>query len=820
MNSKLHLGVLALLGFVLLMGAGYAYADTAQTQITLEEVRARIEAQGLSWTADHTEISRLPIEEREKLLGLIVPEDYEAHLERIRHSRPSYSPLDLPSRFDWTDSAGVSPVRSQQCGDCWCQCAVAAIESKMRIFDDDNTRLSVQQGIDCNYGGSSCSGGWMTDVYDLYRVVGAVTQADYPYLGGEDGPCLEDTIEIVLNIDTYEYIDTSVTSIKSHLMTNGPIAVGMTVFNDFYYYSGNCYEHAGTGAINHGVLIVGWDDSKCSGEGAWHIKNSWGIYWGESGYAWMKYGTADVGYAATIVHYTPRVRAKLMVDSYVIDDSAGDNDGTPDAGESISLPLTLENTGWETATDVTATITSPDTLVTITTGSATFPDIVSDGAGQSDPPHFQFSIDGSALCGARLHFVISTDSDQGVSTDRFEMLVGEAETVFYDDVESDLGWSLAAPDDDATRGYWGRVNPLGSFQDSFLVQVELDHSPGVGSLAFVTKNTKRSFPPGLADVDDGKTTLTSPALDLSNYACALLRYWRWYTNDTGQYVDDTWQVDVSGDSGDTWVNLETETASERAWVAEEYDLGRYVVLTDQIMIRFVASDYYDPSTVEAAVDEILVTGCPYSVDINDPLVQVLSPNGGESMVEGEEYDITWSASDDYGIRYFTLVASYDGGSTYNDTVGVAGGMDESLVWEVPAGDYPSCKIGIEATDRGYNTSFDASDGTFSILPLSGVEDEAAGLPTALELIGSERNPITGSTHIFFALPRRMGVTIRIYDAQGRLARDLGNTTSGAGYHSVLWDGRTDSGVQAAPGVYFVRLDAESVGLTEKVILAR
>ena len=818
MNTKLSLLVILLSCTAVLIGQAPSYGDTPRTDLTLEEVRAKIAAEGLSWIADETEISLLPAEEREKLLGLVVPDDYEARLQRVRGKAPSYSPLGLPSRFDWTDSAGVSPVRRQMCGDCWCQCAVAAMESKLRIFDDDNTRLSVQQGIDCNFGGSSCSGGWMEDVYDLYRVVGAVTQDCYPYRGGVDGNCDQDDCDLVMNIDTWEYIDTTVTSIKTHLMTNGPVAVGMTVFSDFDYYSGGCYEHVGGGSINHGILIVGWDDSKCGGEGAWHIKNSWGTYWGEAGYAWMKYGSADVGYGAAIVHYTPRMRARLSVRSFVIDDSAGDGDGTPEAGEAITLPLTLENTVWETGTGVSAIITSPDPSVTITAASASFPNIPAGGNGQSDPPHFAFAIDPSALCGTRLHFIISTDSDQGVSTDEFEMLVGDAGTIFFDDVETNLGWSLDAPGDDATGGDWKWVNPRGSLQDSFLVQAELDHTPGSGVKAFVTGNTNRSFTPDLADVDEGKTTLTSPAIDLSGYASALLRYWRWYTNDTGESVEDVWQVDVSGDSGSTWVNLETETASERDWVPMEYDLGRYIPLTDKTLVRFIASDYYDDSVVEAAIDDIEITGSPYSVDVSPPLVSVLTPNGGEALEEGEEYPVTWEASDDYGVRYFTLVASYDGGSTYDDTIGVVGGLDESLVWEVPLGDHPACKISIEATDRGYNTGFDESDGTFSITSASGVEEPALDLPGRVELLGSEINPFTGSTHICFALPGMTAVRIRIYDAEGRVARDLTDRTFGAGYHSVLWDGRNDLGVQAAPGMYFVRLDAGPVGLTSKVIL--
>jgi hypothetical protein len=413
------------------------------------------------------------------------------------------------------------------------------------------------------------------------------------------------------------------------------------------------------------------------------------------------------------------------------------------------------------------------------------------------------------------------DSDQGISTDTFEMLVSDAETVFFDDVETDLGWTLGAPGDEATNGDWRWLNPRGSLQDSFLVQAELDHTPDGSTLAFVTKNAGRTFGPDFSDVDDGKTTLTSPLMDLSDYASALLRYWRWYTNDTGANVDDIWQVDVSGDAGASWVTLENESASARNWEPMEFDLGQHVLLTDRVQLRFIASDYGAESTVEAVLDDIEITGCPSSVDITPASLAVLTPNGGESISEGSEYEIAWSASDDYGVRDFTVLASYDGGGTYNDTVGVVGGLESSVIWNVPMGEYSSCKIGIEAVDRGYNTTFDESDATFSILQdVSGVEGETAEIPGDVMLVGSERNPFTGSTHIFFAVPRRTEVSIRVFDAQGRLTRDLARMTAGAGYHSVLWDGRSDAGNPAAPGVYFVRLDTETIGLTSKLVLAR
>ncbi len=804
--------------------AGNVLGEVDQRTAGLEEVMREIEENRYSWTAGHTEISDLSSEELTNLLGLRVPDHYEGILEELRHKSTPWSPIDLPLQFDWTDSAAVSPVRRQRCGDCWAQCSVAAMESQLRIHDDDITRLSVQQGIDCNFGNSDCGGGWWDDVYDLYMAVGAVTQVCFPYRNGVDGPCDQDTCEIVAVIDGYESIDTSVESIKSSLMTYGPIAVAMSVYNSFNYYSGGCYETSLSGDINHGVLIVGWDDSMCSGDGAWHIKNSWGTGWGESGYAWMKYGTADIGYGACIIHYTPRERTTLEYESHLVDDSGGNGNGFVDAGEAPTLQVSLENYRWDTATGVSATLMTSTPGIQVPTSSATFPDMAGGAVEESEAPHFVLAVDASVPCGRRVHFTISVECDQGSYSDNFELLIGgSAATIFSDGAETDMGWTLGAPDDDASTGRWTLKNPRGSEEDGHLVQAEIDHTPGSGYLAFVTANAPRAFVPDFGDVDGGKTSLMTPVFDLSDKASATVKYWKWYTNDTGDSAaDDTWMVDVSADGGLTWVNLETQTDSYREWKPYDFDLGEYVPLTNQVVLRFVASDYGDQSIVEAAVDDFELTGCPASVDVLAPYVEVISPNGGEELTEGTEVQVDWALSDDYGFRGVIVLASYDGGTTYDDTLRTMTGFDTNLTWQIPAGDHPECKIGVEATDRGYSTSFDESDMPFAIVrDQAGIDDIVEeSTPDRVVLVGSERNPFSGSTHIFFGLPSAMETTLRVYDARGRLTKEILNSGVQAGYHSVVWDGRGTSGRIASSGVYFLRLTAGDTVRTTKVMLVR
>jgi C1A family cysteine protease len=384
----LVLAALLLTGLLALVGPATGFPGDTR----LDEIRKEIADNGYSWTAGPTSVSGLSAEEFQKLLGSRLPADYYDRLAEIKAKGPTFSTLSLPSRFDWTDSGAVSPVRYQQCGDCWAHGGVEAMESQLLIHDHDNTMLSVQQAVDCNFGGSSCDGGWETDVYNLYRVVGAVRQSSYPY-AGVDGNCAEDTCEIVTKIDGWEYIDTTVESLKTHLVANGPMAVGMAVFNDFNWYTGNCYSHTGSGQVNHSVLLVGWDDTKCGGQGAWHCKNSWGTGWGEAGYFWIKYGSCSIGDGAAIIHYTPRQRTQLVYAGHVVNDASGDNDGRPDPGETVVLPVSIKNKRWDTATNVSATIATLAPHVTVTVASAAFPDVAQGQVKQSNAPHFAFSVD-------------------------------------------------------------------------------------------------------------------------------------------------------------------------------------------------------------------------------------------------------------------------------------------------------------------------------------------------------------------------------------------------------------------------------------------
>jgi len=185
--------------------------------------------------------------------------------------------------------------------------------------------------------------------------------------------------------------------------------------------------------------------------------------------------------------------------------------------------------------------------------------------------------------------------------------------VLVDEVETDQGWSLYTAGDDASTGRWERADPVGT-----AYQPEDDHTPDPGTICFVTGNAAPGQPNGAQDVDDGRTTLTSPAFDLTGASWAEISYWRYYVLETS--YDDEFTVEISNDDGGSWTTLETVTATT-GWVRAAFDLEDLPVApTAAMRLRFIAADEGDGSLVEALVDDIAIMAARGQPTAADPAV--------------------------------------------------------------------------------------------------------------------------------------------------------------------------------------------------------
>jgi hypothetical protein len=102
-----------------------------------------------------------------------------------------------------------------------------------------------------------------------------------------------------------------------------------------------------------------------------------------------------------------------------------------------------------------------------------------------------------------------------------------------------------------------------------------------------------------------------------------------------------------------------------------------------------------------------------------PVVQVTLPNGGETLVGGSIFNITWTASDPNGddsIQAFEIRLSIDGGANFNTIIASnISGTARMFAWTVNGGiNTASARIRVIATDNTGATGQDDSNANFSI----------------------------------------------------------------------------------------------------------
>ncbi len=83
----------------------------------------------------------------------------------------------------------------------------------------------------------------------------------------------------------------TVEQLKTALIEHGPLVAPIVYDDCLAGYKSGVFNEQDLVRINHAVLLIGWDDEK----GAWLVKNSWGEEWGEKGFAWIKYGSNNIG---------------------------------------------------------------------------------------------------------------------------------------------------------------------------------------------------------------------------------------------------------------------------------------------------------------------------------------------------------------------------------------------------------------------------------------------------------------------------------------------------------------------------------------------
>jgi len=405
-------------------------------------VQREVDANGYHWTATRNWTTDLSPEDQQALLGFRdTPED----AKRFDALEPSDFPVarDLPTAFSWLALGKVTPVKNQAgCGSCWDFAAIGALEGVLLINEGVFYDLSEQQILSCATPGVGCNGGSHFTVWGYVRDHGAVAEECMPYEADDDVPCSDDFCEKVATTSGWVDIPNDVDAIKTQVLI-GPVSTSFHVYQDFFSYGSGCYEHAGDDQTNHVVVIVGWDDGACGGEGAWLCKNSWGPQWGNlGGFFWIKYGTCRIGTRAARPVYEPG--DAIAYAAATVDDAtraaragAGDGDGFADPGESVLLSLALR--GEVIADDhdgVTASLSTSSGSVTVTQAESSFGSVGAEDVVWGSPP-FGLVVGEFAQVGEVAECVLSVTADGGAFScaDTFALVLGSTPVLLVDDDE-------------------------------------------------------------------------------------------------------------------------------------------------------------------------------------------------------------------------------------------------------------------------------------------------------------------------------------------------------------------------------------------------
>ncbi len=108
---------------------------------------------------------------------------------------------------------------------------------------------------------------------------------------------------------------------------------------------------------------------------------------------------------------------------------------------------------------------------------------------------------------------------------------------------------------------------------------------------------------------------------------------------------------------------------------------------------------------------------------------------------------------------------------------------------------------------------------------AGVEDSREELPQSFAFHAPYPNPFNQSANIRIDLPEAGQLSLVVYDVLGRKVATLHEKQVAAGYHTIHWNGLSDSGFPVASGMYFCRVHfvqhgVRDVSQVQRMILLR
>ncbi len=227
---------------------------------------------------------------------------------------------------------------------------------------------------------------------------------------------------------------------------------------------------------------------------------------------------------------------------------------------------------------------------------------------------------------------------------------------------------------------------------------------------------------------------------------------------------------VSTDEID-WTTLKTYTQGSSLWALENIDLPEYT--GQMIFARFTISHI-----------------------------------SGSSYYDGSEYDYVGFFVDDFKVDNCNEVIW----TTVDDNISansqsISGKSDGKYYYKVHA----------------YRDSewWEWSNIYYTIVDkFTNISDIDRIIPKEFRIYQNYPNPFNPETTIKYELPKKLFVTLKIYNILGQEIKNLVSRTQNAGKYSVIWDGTDKNGNFVSSGIYFYSIKAGKYISTKKMLFLK
>lgn len=280
------------------------------------------------------------------------------HLHPKVHALPIMS-LDeqnelerLPKHLDWCERGFCVPSWNQHipqyCGSCFAHGAMSSAQDRIKIankrlnFTGADVMLGRQSFLNCAPGhglSAGCDGGESSDVYEFMHRYGLPDESCLPYNATDHTKyhatntcppqgycmncmytpesrkvpqCFPVTKMVRYRAKSYGHLSGELAMMKE-IMKGGPITCGIACSYEFTheYKAGILEDKTGFMDLDHDVEIVGWGEE--NGVKYWHIRNSWGTYWGMNGFFKIVRGKNNLGIEADCAFMEPDISDEELV---------------------------------------------------------------------------------------------------------------------------------------------------------------------------------------------------------------------------------------------------------------------------------------------------------------------------------------------------------------------------------------------------------------------------------------------------------------------------------------------------------------------------